>query len=140
MFPTELDDCPTLSSNISFHSDLRIHYVDMTAPHKQEWEHRLRHSHTTHYTEMWVTQLLRFKNHLSSMLTHGPLYFIHTTHCYSSDSYTDRNSVPVIPLNKNYQPGPNKPYGTKIHHCEESHCSDFLSHSDWSQQVIVTLM
>ena len=41
MFPTELDDYPTLSSSISFHSNLRIHYVDMTTPHKQEQEHRL---------------------------------------------------------------------------------------------------
>ena len=36
MFPTELDDYPTLSSNISFHFNLKIHYVDVTAPHKQE--------------------------------------------------------------------------------------------------------
>ena len=52
MFPTELDDYPTLSSNISFHSNLRIHYMDMTALHKQEQEHRLRHSHATHCTQM----------------------------------------------------------------------------------------
>ena len=83
MFPTELDDYPALSSNISFCSDLEIHYVDMTVPHKQEQEHRLRHNHTTHCTQMWVTQLLSFKNHLSSMLTHGSLYFIHTTCLYS---------------------------------------------------------
>ena len=58
MFPSELDDYPTLSSNISFHCDLRIHYVDKTAPHKQEEEHRLRHSHTTHWTKMWITYLI----------------------------------------------------------------------------------
>ena len=55
MFPTELDDYPTLSS-ISFHANVEIHYVDITAPHKQE--HRLRHSHTTHSTQMWVTHLI----------------------------------------------------------------------------------
>ena len=38
MFPTELDDYPTLSSIISFCADLEIQYVDMTAPHKQEKE------------------------------------------------------------------------------------------------------
>ena len=27
---------PTLSSIISLHSNVDIHYVDMTAPHKQE--------------------------------------------------------------------------------------------------------
>ena len=27
---------PALSSNISFHSNAEIEYVDMTAPHKQE--------------------------------------------------------------------------------------------------------
>ena len=57
MFPTELDDYPTLSPIISFHVDLKIQYVDMTAPHKQEQEQRLRHSHTTHSTQMWVTHL-----------------------------------------------------------------------------------
>ena len=29
---SELDDYPTLLSNISFHSNLRIHYVDVTCP------------------------------------------------------------------------------------------------------------
>ena len=36
MFPTELDDYPALSSLISFHADVKIQYVDMTAPHNQE--------------------------------------------------------------------------------------------------------
>ena len=54
MFPTELDDYPTLPSIISFFSDPEIQYVDMTAPYKEEREHRLRHSHTTYHTYMWV--------------------------------------------------------------------------------------
>ena len=58
MFPTELDNYATLSSIISFHVNVKIQYVDVTAPHKQEQEHRLRHSHTTHSTQMWVTHLL----------------------------------------------------------------------------------
>ena len=49
---------PTLSSNISFHSDVEIHYMDITAPHKQEQEYRLRHSHTTHNIHMWVSHLI----------------------------------------------------------------------------------
>ena len=48
---------PTLSSNISFHTNIEIHYVDITAPFKQEKKHRLRHSHTTHITHMWVSSL-----------------------------------------------------------------------------------
>ena len=58
MFPTELEDYPTLSSIISSHANVEIQYVDMTAPHKQEQEHRVRHSHTTHSTHMWVTHLI----------------------------------------------------------------------------------
>ena len=58
MFPTELDDYPTLSSIISFCPSVKIQYVDMTAPHKQEQEDRVRHSHTTHNTWMWVTHLI----------------------------------------------------------------------------------
>ena len=80
-----------------FHSYLTIHYMDMTAPHKQNQEHRLRHSHTTHCIQMWVTHLrIEIRNCLPSMLTHGPLYFIHTTHIYT------RNSFPATPLNDNY--------------------------------------
>ena len=56
--PTELDDYPTLSSIISFHANVKIQYVDMTSHHKQEQEHRLRHSHTTNSTHMWVTHLI----------------------------------------------------------------------------------
>ena len=74
------------------------------------------------------------------MLTHRPLYFIHTTHLYSSDSFTDRNSFPVTSLNNNSQPGPNTPYGHQIHHCEESPCCSCSSHSDWPSEVMVTLM
>ena len=48
---------PRLSSNISFHSDVEIHYGDMTAAYKQEKEHRLRHSHTTHIIHIWVSSL-----------------------------------------------------------------------------------
>ena len=58
MFPTELDDYPTSSSIISFCVDLKIQYMDRTAPHKQEQEHRIRHSHTTHSTQMCVTHLI----------------------------------------------------------------------------------
>ena len=58
MFPTELDDYPTLSSILSFCANLKIQYVDMTAPNKQEQEHRLRHSHTTHSAQMWITHLI----------------------------------------------------------------------------------
>ena len=49
---------PTLSSNIFFHSNVEIHYVDMTAPHKQDQEHRLRHSHTTHNIHMCVSHFI----------------------------------------------------------------------------------
>ena len=35
MFPTKLDDYPTLSSIISFCANAKIQYMDMTAPHKQ---------------------------------------------------------------------------------------------------------
>ena len=63
MFPTELDDYHTLSSIISFHASIKIQYVDMTAPHKQEY--RLRHSHTTHSTQMWVTQVILKSQQLS---------------------------------------------------------------------------
>ena len=58
MFPTDLDDYPTLSSIISFHANVEIQYMDTTAPLKQEQEHRLRHSHTTHSTQMQVTHLI----------------------------------------------------------------------------------
>ena len=58
MFPADFDDYPTLSSIISYHVDVKIQYVGMTAPHKQEQEHRLRHSHTTHSIHMWVTHLI----------------------------------------------------------------------------------
>ena len=58
MFLTELDDYPTLSSIISFHANLKIQYMDMTDPHNQEEEHRLRHNHITHSTQMWVTHLI----------------------------------------------------------------------------------
>ena len=56
MFPTKLDGYPTFSSNISFHTNLKIHYMDMTDPQKQE--HRLMHSHTTHSNQIWVTHLI----------------------------------------------------------------------------------
>ena len=52
MFPTKLDDYPTLSSIISFHANGEIQYMDMTAPHKQEQEHRLKHSHTNYSTHV----------------------------------------------------------------------------------------
>ena len=58
MFPTELDDYPTLSSIISFCANVEIQYLDMTAHHKQEQEHRLRHRQTSHSTHMWVTHLV----------------------------------------------------------------------------------
>ena len=115
MFPTELDDYPTLSSSISFTLILKSITVDMTVPHKQEQEHRLRHIHTTHCIQMWVPHfIVEIKNCLPSMLTHGPLYFIHTTHLYSSSTVTvpqNRNSFPATPLHNNYQPGQNTSYG-----------------------------
>ena len=92
---------PTLSSIISFHSNLKIRYVDMTSPHKQEQEHRLSHSHTIHSTCMWISHLIvEIQNCLSSMWKQGPLYFLHTTYLYSSshDSHTDRNCFPDILL------------------------------------------
>ena len=49
---------PTLSSNISFHTDAEIYYVDMTALFKQEKKHRLRHSHPTHITCMWFLHFI----------------------------------------------------------------------------------
>ena len=76
------------------------------------------------------------------MLTHGPPYFKHTTQIYSSgsDSVTDRNGVPVTPLNNNYQPGPNTPYGSQNSSLEEATLRQFLSHSGLASQVIVTLV
>ena len=127
-----------------FHSDLTIYYMDMTAPHKQEQEHRLRYSHTTHCIQMWVPHLIvEIKNHLPSMLTHGLLYLIHTTNLYSNGMVTvstDRNSFPATPLNNNYQLRPTHLMDTKINHHEESHC---LGHSDlnktWKSGVTVTV-
>ena len=58
MFPTELGDYPTLSSNISFILILQSIMSIWLLPLKQEQEHRLRHSHTTHCIQMWVTHLI----------------------------------------------------------------------------------
>ena len=41
-----------------FHSNLTIHYKDMTAPHNQEQECRLWQSHTIHCIQIWVTHLI----------------------------------------------------------------------------------
>ena len=61
---------PTLSSIISCCSDFKIQYVDLTASHKQEQEHRLRLRHTTHDTCMWVSHLIvEIQNCLSGMLS-----------------------------------------------------------------------
>ena len=108
------------------HSDITIHYVDMAASHKQEQEHRLRHSHTTHCIQMWAPHLIvEIKNYLPSMLTHGPLYFIHTTHIYSSGmvtvSQTRTASLPTH-LTTTISPGQTHLMDTKISHFEESHC------------------
>ena len=103
----------------------------MTAPHKQEQEHRLRHSHTTHCIQMLIPHLtVEIKNHLPSMLTHGPLYFINTTHLYSTGTLTvpqtgtaflSSHLIITISLGQTHL------MDTKINHCEESHC---LGHSD----------
>ena len=126
-----------------FHSDLTTYYLDMTSPNKQEQEHRLRHSHTTHCIQMWVTHLIvDIKNHLPSMLTQWPLHFIHTTHLYSNGTVTvPQTGTASLPphLITTISLGQTHHMDTKINHCEESHC---LGHSDlnkmYKSQVTVT--
>ena len=97
---------PTLLWNISFHANVKIQYMDMIAPHKQEQEHRLRHSHTTHSTHMWVSHLIvEIQNCLPSMLNmgHYTLYILYTsTPIVMTVSQTGTASLPHYL--KHYQP------------------------------------
>ena len=90
---------PTLSSNF-FHTNVEIHYVDMTAPFKQEKKHRLRHSHTNHITCMWVSSLYAEVQNQSAW--HAALgHLLYTNYLpllQWSHSTTDRTCFPEIPL------------------------------------------
>ena len=91
---------PTMSSNISFCSDVEIHYMDMTAPHKQELEHRLRDCHTTHNIHMWVSHFIVEVPFLSTWhvdLGHL-LYTNYSPLLQWFHSFTDRKHFPEIPL------------------------------------------
>ena len=91
---------PTLSSNISFHTDAEIHYVDMTALFKQEKKHRLRHSHPTHITCMWFLHFIVEVQNWSAW--HAALGHLFCTNYLPllqwSHSSTDRTCFPEIPL------------------------------------------
>ena len=86
------------------------------------------------------------------MLTHGPLYFIHTTHLYFSGTVTvPQTATAFLPphLITAISLGQTHLMDTRINHHEESHC---YSHSDLNEmcelwvtvtnhpQVIVTLV
>ena len=101
-----------------FYSNQMVPYMDMTVPHKEDQEHRPRHSHTTCCPQMWVIHLIvEIKNCPPSMMTHGSLYWCT---CYLpllqwySDCSTNRNNFPTTPLNNNCHPRPNAPYGNQI--------------------------
>ena len=92
------------------------------------------HSHTTHCIQMWVPHLIvEIKNSLPSMLIHGPLYFIHTTHLYFSGTvrvpqtgtaFLSPHLITTISLGQTHL------MDTKINHHEESHC---LGHGDLNE-------
>ena len=110
-----------------FHSDHMIPHVNMTVPHKQDQEHRPRHSHTTYCIQMWVIHLLvEIKNCLPSMLTYRLLYW-YTYYSpllqWYSDSSTDRSSFPATHIITTISPGQTQVTDTKINHFEASHCS-----------------
>ena len=103
------------------HSNLMIPYVDMTVLHKQDQEHRPRHSHATCCTQIWVI-------HTRATIL---IYLLLTS--------TSVVTVPLMgtafllpQLMTTVCPGQTHLMDTKINHCGASHC---MGHNNLNKAI-----
>ena len=106
----------------------------MTAPFKQEKEHRLRHSHTTHIIHMWVSSLYCWGSE-SVCLACSPGPFTLNKLFTSTSVVSQFHRQELLPWNSTQTQSAQHKHALKsspwFYHWGKAPWGSFSSHSDW---------